>query len=105
LADLIASSITIAKGRLAKIEMERFGDIDIHEGEYESEYDSGSEGTQSEAGSVFHAAWARMRDWEEPGGPVQEAPREGPRQGGWKGYLVFVCLIFLLAGYYFFNKI
>ena len=106
--------MAIAKRRLADIELEKFGDIDIHEGEYESEYDSGFDGsTQSEAGSVFYAALGRMWAWaeeeeeEEPtGGQVQEAPREeGPRLGGWKCHLVFVCLIFLFVGCYFFNKI
>ena len=54
LVNKVTSSFTIARRRLANIEIEKFGDIDIHEGEYESEYDSGFEGsTQSEARSVF----------------------------------------------------
>lgn len=110
LVNTIASSVIIARRRLANIELEKVGDIDIHDGEYEPEYDSGLEDrTQSEAGSVFYAAYGRMRRWEEGEAweQVQEAPKEeGPRQGGGrKGYLVFFCLIFLLVGCYFFNKI
>ncbi|PUU74127.1 hypothetical protein B9Z19DRAFT_1196473 [Tuber borchii] len=103
----VTTGITIARERLANFEMQEFGDLDIYEGEYDSDYDSEFEDTQSDAGSVFYAALGRM--WGEPQGeplgPVQGAPQEGPRQGGRKGYLVFVFLIFLLAGFYFFNKI
>lgn len=101
----IVPVVVIARGKIAEIERDKFGDIDVYEGQYDSESDSESEGTQSlgsEAGSGFLAALARMgREWKseyvvdrsaastlEPGEQVQEPLREGPGEGGWRDYLV-----------------
>lgn len=41
--------------------MKKVEDIDIHEGKYDSEYNSGLESAQSETGSVFYTALVKPK--------------------------------------------